>query len=50
MGKAMGIAVVLLLLFIACGGLLPGVLLFGAFSVPIGIVLGIVALALGWFK
>jgi len=50
MAKAMGVAVLLLLLFIAIGGLVPGVLLFAAFSLPIGIVLGIVAVALGWFK
>ena len=50
MGKAMGVAVLLLLLFIAIGGLVPGVLLFEAFSLPIGIVLGIVAIAFGWFK
>lgn len=49
MGKSMVCAVALLAVFFAIGGV-GGLLLFAVLAVPIGIVIGLIALAAGWFN
>jgi hypothetical protein len=47
MKTAMTIAVVLALLSLICGGM-AGVVLFAAFAIPIGVVLGLLTVIFGW--
>ena len=48
MGKALTVAVIVIASFGIFGGL-AGLLLARALAVPIGIVIGLIALVLGWF-
>jgi hypothetical protein len=49
MQKCMTLAVILLLVVRAFGGL-SGLLIMAALAIPIGIVIGLIGLALGWLK